>query len=88
MTDDTRPTPPRRKPRAASDETGPDVAEVASPVSPISKPDHVETALPTVQLNTRISAELYQLVVDAKYDRRTTIREVVEHALHTTYTPN
>ena len=33
MIDADRPTPTRRRPRAAADETGPDVAEVA-PISP------------------------------------------------------
>lgn len=88
MIDADRPTPTRRRPRAAADETGPDVAEVApiSPSTPSARSEPTENApVATVQLNTRISEDLYDLVRSAKYERRTTIREVVEHALRTTY---
>lgn len=86
MTDD-RPTPPRRRPRAAADETGPDVAEITTiQQSPQDPPANSSPKLAsTVQLNTRVSADVYKLVIDAKFRRRTSIREAVEYALRTTY---
>lgn len=85
MTDRPEPAPRKRRPRPAGDEESADVASVVNKVSTEPARPAPPTSEPFVQVNVRLPQSLHQLMVDQKFERRTSIREVVEHALHSTY---
>ena len=87
MTSDDRPTP-RSRPRPAADETVDPVVSQPQRVMPsaVRAPLAVRRGPePTVQLNVRVAADISDLIDRATQTTGHTKRQLIEHAIRTTY---
>jgi hypothetical protein len=82
---DDRPTPRRRPQPAADEATDPVVGTAGAGGGTTLPPVRRQEPEPTVQLNVRIAADVSALINQATTETGRTKRQLIEHAIRSTY---